>query len=103
MKNKINKILIAVGLVASLAVPANAALFKESTIPGHATGAIPNNIYQMKKGESNYISILGLFHFGDGGVSTAAKNGNVRKVSFVEHKTTSYIVFRKNKTVVYGD
>ncbi|NQY80804.1 MAG: hypothetical protein HRT47_10875 [Candidatus Caenarcaniphilales bacterium] len=103
MKNKINKILVAVGLVASLAVPANAALFNESTLPGHATGAVPNNLYQMKKGESKLISILGLFEFGDGGVHTAAENGNVRKVSFVDYEKKNYIVFSKWKTTVYGD
>ena len=102
MKKIIQKIMI-VALLASTSIAADAALFKESVLPGHATGVAPNNLYQMKRGEAKVISILGLLHFGDGGVHTAAQNGNVRKVSFVDFEKKNFIVFSRWKTTVYGD
>ena len=103
MKHRINTLLIAFSLFAVSINASQAGLFRDSTYPGHATGAVTQNVKNMRTGESSYISILGIFTIGDGGVSRAAKNGNINKVSFVDHKTKSFIVFRKNKTVVYGN
>lgn len=57
-----------------------------------------------KVGTSEVTSILGLVATGDGSITTAAKNGGIKRIKYVDYEVENILgVFGKYKTVVYGD
>lgn len=59
---------------------------------------------QLKKGESATINILGLIETGDASIDTAAKNGNIKKICYIDIHTKSIFIFWTKTTVtVYGE
>lgn len=71
-----------------------------STSPLQVTS---NNGPVKKMGESNCISIFFINRIGDCGYDTAKKNGSITNVHHADEETTSYYVFAKHKTKVYGE
>lgn len=66
--------------------------------------AVTSNEVGYKVGTAKCVSILGLVAMGDGGVSEAAKNGNITKISHVDRKTISILgIFTTYKYFVYGE
>lgn len=69
------------------------------------------DLAKLKVGESKAVNILGLVETGDASVQTAAKNGGIDKIRFVDSKVNKvYIpllfipIYAKQKTtVVYGE
>lgn len=68
----------------------------------HAIG--DGDLAGLKKGESFSQSYLGLIAVGDASITTAAKNGKIRKIKYVERKTNNILgLIGTYTTVVYGD
>ncbi len=62
-----------------------------------------NNGPAKKMGESNCVSIFFINKIGDCSYETAKKNGSITTVHHTDEETTSYYVFAKHKTKVYGE
>ena len=57
-----------------------------------------------KVGTAEATSILGLVATGDCSIKTAAKNGNITKIKFVDYEVENILgVYGRYKTIVYGD
>lgn len=69
------------------------------------------DLSNLKKGESGSMNILYLFEIGDSGINAAAKQGNIKKIHYVETKNEKIyipllffpIYVKGIKTVVYGE
>lgn len=58
----------------------------------------------LKEGRATSLNILYLFEFGDSGIDSAACNGCIKQVYYVNKEETSFfILFKKLTTVVYGE
>lgn len=61
----------------------------------------------LKKGEANSINVMGLVEMGNAGIYTAAKNGEISKIYFVDSKKERlwayYFFYEKLTTIVYGE
>ena len=67
-------------------------------------GAAPGDITYSKVGISEVKSILGIVATGDGSIKTAAQNGGITKIKFVDYKVENILgVIGKYQTIVYGD
>ena len=89
-------------LMSSCALLDKGVLFEGNTAP-YAVTSNPTNS-QTKVGRSSYISVIGLIKIGDGGISAAAKNAGINKISYVDVQTTSVLgLFSKKETIVYGE
>ena len=71
----------------------------------HLTVATDKDAQAMKTGESQNMSFLGLFAFGDGGIDAAMKQGGITKVHHVDHTVFSFLwgLWLQNTTVVHGE
>mgnify|MGYP000185938939 FL=1 len=66
--------------------------------------AVTSNNLGKKVGQSSAMNILGIVATGDASITTAAKNGGIKKVSHVDSKKTSVLgIFGTYTTIVYGD
>lgn len=66
--------------------------------------AVTSNNVGYKVGTAKCVSVLGLIAMGDGGVSEAAKNGNITKISHVDRKVFSILgIFTTYEYLVYGE
>ena len=76
-------------------------LFSGATMP-HS--AVDKDVSYTKKGIALSHSILGLIAWGDGGIKTATKNGNIKKLKFMDYNIYNiggvYLLYR---TEAYGD
>ena len=101
-----NKILLSLLLsfiVLSSSANAMGLIFTQATKPVTATCVKGCDPCCIRCGCSNYINILGLFEFGDGGIDAAAKNGCIKLIQHVDQTESSFLIFfRKIKTTVYG-
>lgn len=72
---------------------------------GVTTGeAVTANTLGKKVGQSTANNILGIVATGDASITTAAKNGGIKKISHVDSKKTSVLgIFSSYTTIVYGD
>lgn len=65
---------------------------------------ISSNAGTTKKGEACAASILGLIGTGDASINTAAKEGGIAKVAYVDGKSTNILgLYAKYCTIVYGE
>lgn len=128
MKRVVSIILLMVLLSFNLACYADGIFFTESTRPFDVAkeanvndqNIVPvSNVKQtdelklLKKGESSTIDILNLVQYGDAGINKAVKDGNIKKIHYVEyHKEKVWIPtpffgipisFDKWTTIVYGE
>lgn len=82
-------------------------VFQTTTYPDQATDAVKSPGKILKRGEASVINILHLLELGDGSIDTAAKNGGITKIHYVDNaplKVNIYnIFFKRQKTVVYGE
>lgn len=75
-----------------------------SVHPVSATFLPMKNLCCLKEGRSTAINILYLFEFGDAGIDTAANQGCITHIHYVNKSETSFLIlFRKLTTIVYGD
>lgn len=66
--------------------------------------AVTSNPMGKKVGQSTATNILGIVASGDASITTAAKNGGIKKISHVDSKKTSILgIFGSYTTIVYGD
>jgi hypothetical protein len=56
-----------------------------------------------KRGESCAHVVLALFAWGDASIETAKRNGNITKVTTLDHESSNFIGFGSFCTVVYGE
>jgi len=57
-----------------------------------------------RTGEAKCISILGWFASGDASINAACKQGNIKKVAWVNQRVNNYFgVYGSYTTMVYGD
>jgi len=71
-----------------------------------AKGAIAttDNISYSKVGEATATSVLGLVATGDSSIKTAAANGGITKIKYVDYEVKNILgIYGKYTTVVYGD
>lgn len=68
--------------------------YTDSTYPVTATGArTTKNLNYLKKGQSDAINILGCVELGDAGINKATKDGNIKKVHFIDVNEKQYLYF----------
>jgi hypothetical protein len=71
----------------------------------------PVDIYKLKRGESASRNILRLIEIGDASINTAARNGRIKKVHYVDTQVSKVyipilflpIYAKEIKTIVYGE
>lgn len=82
------------------AVPAGS-LYTSVSFPG---GVGDGSVEYTKVGEATSNSYFALIAIGDSSIETAAKNGGITKIKFVDYKVNNFLGFiGEYKTVVYGD
>jgi len=78
--------------------------YTNAEYPVTATGVKITNLHNLKRGESSAINILWAVEIGDAGVYKAAKDGNIKQISFIDvREKTVFFFFRRIKTIVYGE
>ncbi len=78
--------------------------YTNATYPVTATGSKVENLHNLKKGEASTTNILYLVETGDASTDTAAKNGGIKKISYVDVNVKSIFIFWAKTTVtVYGE
>lgn len=81
--------------------------FPQSAANQQAECALQN----LKTGEAECINILGFVETGDASINTAAKNGGITKIHYIDYKINKVyipilfipIYAKEIKTVVYGE
>lgn len=73
-----------------------------STVPAPALSVSTCENSQSKIGESNYVVLLGVFKFGDGGITAAMNAGKIDSVHHVDIQTEDYFIFKRVHTYVIG-
>ncbi len=91
----------------------SASTFPNSTAKNGLDNEIPacEDLRLLKKGESSSNNILSIVETGDASIAAAARNGNITKIYYVDHKVDKvYIPFlfipiyvKEKKTLVYGE
>lgn len=82
---------------------ANAAglFYTDATYPVTATGAKVEN---LKSGSASTTNICCLVETGDASIDTAAKNGGIKKITYIDIHVKSICIFWTKTTVtVYGE
>ena len=107
MSNKVTAVLGALLFTAALGIScvspggAGGILFNSYSGPFQAT----DNKSGAKKGEASLYCILALACFGDAGIATASRKGNITKISAVDYHYMSVlgILFNSTTTIVTGE
>ena len=82
------------------AIPAGA-FYTEVSFPG---GVGSGDVTYSKVGKATSNSYFALVATGDSSIETAAKNGGIQKIKFVDYKTKNILGFMgEYTTYVYGD
>lgn len=69
------------------------------TVPVGAT----SNTVGSKTGYSSSNRLLGFIELSDGGVAAAARQGGITKISTIDVKSSSFVIFSSVKTTVTGE
>ena len=78
--------------------------YTNSTYPVTATGNEVKDLSALKKGTSHSTNILFLVEVGDAGIDTAAKNADIKKISYIDVNERMVFIFWRKVTVnVYGE
>lgn len=65
---------------------------------------VDNDVSSNKKGEACATNVLGIVATGDSSIETAKRDGNIRKVSFVDRTYFNVLgIYQKGCTVVKGE
>jgi hypothetical protein len=66
--------------------------------------AVGDSTSYSKVGTAESVSVLGLVAVGDASIQTAAKNGNITKIKYVDYEVSNVLgIYGTYKTIVYGD
>jgi len=108
MKNKYLNIilcLLTVLIFGSNQAKATGFIYTDSTYPLTATGVTsPEDLADLKKGESCAINIMSLAEWGDAGINKAAQAGNIKNINFIDVNVKSvFLIFTRITTRVYGE
>lgn len=88
---------------ASAAAPVNGAWYSSVKGPVEA-GADVDRSKATKVGEAQAMSILGLIALGDCSIEKAAENGDITKISHVDHQSFSVLgIYATYTTIVHGE
>ncbi len=69
-----------------------------------AIGAGTGDVSYSKVGKAMSTSILGLVATGDASIKTAAANGGITKIKYVDYQVDNILgIYGKYTTIVYGD
>ncbi len=100
------KILAVIAMSFMLTTQANAMgmFYTDAHYPVTATGAKVQDLQGLKQGIANTNNVLFLVETGDASIDTAAKNGGIKKISYIDVHEKSVFIFWKGVTVtVYGE
>lgn len=90
------------GIFTNSVIPLGAAKYKDSE--DNFVNVSNVDLSRLKVGKSYKTNILKLVEIGDAGIGAAAKNGNIKKISYIDvHEMTVFIFFKKITTTVYGE
>lgn len=89
-------------------------IYTNSSYPQSAAAADSADLSDLsclKKGESSMVNIFNLVETGDASINAAAKNGNIKKIYYVDYKIGKVyipllfipIYVKEKKTIVYGE
>ncbi len=89
-------------------------IYTNSSYPQSAAATDSVNVSDLnflKRGESSSVNIFNLVETGDASVNAAAKNGNIKKIYYVDYKIGKVyipllfipIYVKEKKTIVYGE
>ena len=95
--------LLAVGLAGCLSAPFQppSGLVSVTTAPLSTEG---NWEVGSKKGEASSTSLFCLYATGDCSIATAARNGGLKKIDYVDYKYVNIIgIWQKATVIVYGE
>jgi hypothetical protein len=69
-----------------------------------AIGAGGGDVSYSKVGKATSTSILGLVATGDASIKTAAANGGIKRIKYVDYEVNNILgIYGQYTTVVYGD
>ncbi len=78
--------------------------FKNGGTIGTGSTTTRGTITYSKVGKATCTSILSLVATGDASLETAAKNGGIKKIKFVDHQVKNILgIYGEYTTIVYGD
>lgn len=78
--------------------------YTNATYPVTATGNEVKELSTLKKGTAHSTNILFLVEIGDAGINTAAKNGDIKKICYIDVNERMVFIFWRKVTVnVYGE
>ena len=101
---KILAILVLAFMLTSTQVNAMGFFYTDATYPVTATGVKLQDLATMKKGTASTNNILFLVEVGDASIDTAAKNGGIKKISYIDIQEKTVFIFWRGVTVsVYGE
>lgn len=76
--------------------------YTELSLPNQAAGN--GEISYTKVGKATSKSYLALIATGDSSIATAAKNGDIQKIKFVDYQVKNVLgIIGEYTTIVYGD
>jgi len=80
-------------------------LYTNTDYPITATGVTsPSDLHTLKQGQSSALNVLGLVEMGDAGINKAAKDGDIKKINFIDiNVKTVLFFFGRITTTVYGE
>ena len=84
-------------------------IYSNTTFPQSSASRNDNtssniDISKLKKGEASMHNIFSLIELGDAGIDTAAKNADIKKISYIDVNERMVFIFWRKVTVnVYGE
>ena len=78
--------------------------YTNATYPVTATGVEVKDLARLKKGSASTTNVLWIVEVGNAGIDEAAKNGAIKKISYVDVNEKTVLIFWRQLTVnVYGE
>ncbi len=80
-------------------------IYTDAVFPSYNLKQVNNEPLGSKEGEGCVTTYVGLVQVGDASVATAAKNGNISRISTVDTREFSILktIYSKTCTVVHGE
>ena len=99
------RVLVVCVCVFSLAFAGCASYWPGGALYNGSKGAIGGQgpTAYSKVGKATSTSILALVATGDASIETAAKNGGIKTIKFVDYEVNNILGFGQYTTIVYGD
>jgi hypothetical protein len=104
---KVRLFIVSIALLSFLAMGGCASYLPLGLVYTGAKGAIGtghSSVSYTKVGTSESKSILGIVAVGDSSIATAARNGGIKNIKYVDYEVENILgIYGKYKTIVYGD